>query len=315
MQAARETRQAQSKNNLKQLALGCLEPPSTCSTSCPPVAGPGTGLATPTRVSQNAARRLAAQHPAVHRAAGTARPGIEQQPGRPHRDGPDPAERYELSRRAAPPGCTPTCHSPNPFNLDNTAVLQFGLAGSELAGNSGSVVNPEDCWPTPPSSFTKGKDPYSDAGWMLTTPTTPGAAGSSIRHSGLPDRSEITDGTTNTFLCGEKTIDPDYYVTGQDGGDDRAGRWVGTMTFNRYTYYPANAPSFGAPTPLCDTPGYLNFLVFGSAHINGFAMAMCNSRCATSLNYSINPGTAAAWATAPTGCRSTRELFKFCGNR
>ena len=35
--------------------------------------------------------------------------------------------------------------------------------------------------------------------------------------------SDVTDGTTKTYLLGEKTIDPDYYATGQDGGDNEYG--------------------------------------------------------------------------------------------
>ena len=31
--------------------------------------------------------------------------------------------------------------------------------------------------------------------------------------------SDITDGTTSTYLIGEKYIDPDYYATAQDKGD------------------------------------------------------------------------------------------------
>ena len=41
-------------------------------------------------------------------------PGIEQQPGRPHRDGPDPAERYELSDAPPAPVVPLTVALPKP---------------------------------------------------------------------------------------------------------------------------------------------------------------------------------------------------------
>jgi hypothetical protein len=33
---------------------------------------------------------------------------------------------------------------------------------------------------------------------------------------------DITDGTANTYLLGEKNIDPDWYWNGEDPGDSRA---------------------------------------------------------------------------------------------
>ena len=36
---------------------------------------------------------------------------------------------------------------------------------------------------------------------------------------------DVTDGLSNTYLLGEKYLDPDYYETGQDAGDDDTMYW------------------------------------------------------------------------------------------
>ena len=86
----------------------------------------------------------------------------------------------------------------------------------------------------------------------------------------------MTDGTSNTYLLGEKNVDPDYYISGQDGGDDsnvysgndddvyRSGGYCPNGTQNgvqticsQWTYLP----------PTQDTPGDTNASSsFGSAH-------------------------------------------------
>ena len=61
-----------------------------------------------------------------------------------------------------------------------------------------------------PSSLSQG-DVFT--GWML------GWTGVIFQHSQLRI-AEITDGTSQTYLLGEKTIDPDYYFDGLEYGDN-----------------------------------------------------------------------------------------------
>jgi prepilin-type processing-associated H-X9-DG protein len=98
----------------------------------------------------------------------------------------------------------------------------------------------------------------------------------------------IQDGTSNTYLVGEKYIDPDHYTDGQSGGDDwcmyvgmqadvvRAVGYLDSGT-GTYVYYP----------PAQDTPGSQQSNIFGSAHASGFNMVFCDGSV-HAISYSIN---------------------------
>ena len=88
---------------------------------------------------------------------------------------------------------------------------------------------------------------------------------------------EIRDGTSNTYLVGEKYMNTDFYLTGQDPGDNE-GMFDG---------FANNNTRFCHLTPMQDTPGVMNWCVFGSAHAGGFNMAMCDGSV-TTIGYSID---------------------------
>jgi prepilin-type N-terminal cleavage/methylation domain-containing protein/prepilin-type processing-associated H-X9-DG protein len=79
---------------------------------------------------------------------------------------------------------------------------------------------------------------------------------------------DITHGTSNTYLLGEKYLNPTDYFTGQDHGD-QAHMYVGSKNdINRLTLRP----------PLQDRRGFEDTLRFGSAHVGGCNMLYCDSR-------------------------------------
>jgi prepilin-type processing-associated H-X9-DG protein len=93
---------------------------------------------------------------------------------------------------------------------------------------------------------------------------------------------DVTDGASSTYLLGEKYINPDYYVNGNDEGDNETAfagdngdvsRWTGWG--GQGTWLPPwpDTPGVGAP-PGSHAPHLSPN--FGSAHANGVQMAFCD---------------------------------------
>ena len=80
---------------------------------------------------------------------------------------------------------------------------------------------------------------------------------------------QITDGASNTYLIGEKYLNPDNYATGLDSADNE-NLYVGWDNDHFRTTSPTVGP------PIEDQPGYANLSLFGSAHANGFQMSLCD---------------------------------------
>jgi prepilin-type N-terminal cleavage/methylation domain-containing protein/prepilin-type processing-associated H-X9-DG protein len=99
---------------------------------------------------------------------------------------------------------------------------------------------------------------------------------------------DITDGTTNTYLMGEKHLTPDHYFDGWSGGDDQAMLCGDSDDVHRWTNYsPTYTPPNASFAPRRDTPGLDYVFNFGSAHAAGFNMAYCDGSVKT-MNYSID---------------------------
>jgi prepilin-type N-terminal cleavage/methylation domain-containing protein len=77
---------------------------------------------------------------------------------------------------------------------------------------------------------------------------------------------QIVDGTTNTYFVGEKYVNPDYYTTGQDPGDNES----------MYSGDDYDVARWAAVRPVGDRPGLVAHPAFGSAHVSGFHMMFCD---------------------------------------
>lgn len=79
---------------------------------------------------------------------------------------------------------------------------------------------------------------------------------------------EITDGLSNTIMIGEKYLNPDRYMTGNDAADNE-NLYVGFDNDN------SRATGSGSFPPRQDTRG-LSAHIFGSAHTAGFQVVLCD---------------------------------------
>jgi prepilin-type N-terminal cleavage/methylation domain-containing protein len=75
----------------------------------------------------------------------------------------------------------------------------------------------------------------------------------------------VRDGMSNTYLLGEKYVNPDFYLTSDDLGDNE-NAYIGSDR-DVYRLY---------GTPCQDRAGFDNSYSFGSAHTAGFQMALCD---------------------------------------
>jgi prepilin-type N-terminal cleavage/methylation domain-containing protein len=99
----------------------------------------------------------------------------------------------------------------------------------------------------------------------------------------------ITDGATNTYMVGEKNVNPDFYTGGRnsnekDIGDDQ-GAWIADDLDNQRLTGPVTY-TYARPAP--DQPGLPWVYGFGSAHPAAFHMAMCDASV-RGISYDVDP--------------------------
>ncbi|MBN2022913.1 MAG: DUF1559 domain-containing protein [Pirellulales bacterium] len=83
---------------------------------------------------------------------------------------------------------------------------------------------------------------------------------------------DVTDGTTNTYMIGEKYVTPDHYETGISVGDDQGPYNSDERDIVRWARSGATFLQ-----PMQDRPGADYTWRYGSAHPGGFNMVMCDN--------------------------------------
>ena len=193
----------------------------------------------------------------------------------------------------------PSASSPHAFyNCDTPTAA----ARSDYAANSGSRSWSVGANPTVPTKLSDGDNPS----WGWLNPATLHWDGVCYQRSEVTI-AQISDGTSYTYMVGEKYMNPDGYYDGtsyQDSfpiftGDNRNTLAQSCGDYQTYNSEPRPATAFGMP--MQDQPGVDSMLNFGSAHSNSFHVAMCDGSV-RSVSYSIDPITHEHLSDRDDGC-------------
>jgi len=141
-----------------------------------------------------------------------------------------------------------------------------------------------------PSSLAIGDQWTATNGWHppnttidVNSPTT-GYTGICFLRSKITT-AHVTDGTSNTFLVGEKYMDPDDYYNGVSFADDQTLMTGFDNDNHRATAYQ------GSPLPPAQDQAGIDYEVkFGSVHAGSYNMAFCDGSI-HAISYAIDPMT------------------------
>jgi len=261
VQAARESaRRLQCSNNLKQIGLGCLAheqalgyfPSGGAFVLADPDLGPG-----PAQTGGWVFNILPYMEQTSLYLLGAGKTSDEKKPYFVQREQTPLAWMNCPTRRA--PGLYPLRpYGPGGASESNSLNLTRAAKG-DYAANAGDFWNPEGM----------SEQPASDATGVFFWKSQVTAA-------------SITDGLSNTYLVGEKSMDPLHYTDGLNGGDDDS------------QYAGSNVDVLRSTNPgwplYADTPAYNNPFIYGSAHVGGFNMVFCDGSV-RSVSYTIDSDT------------------------
>ncbi len=292
VQAAREAaRRMQCQNNLKQIALGCLNHESSYGFF--PSGGWGPAwIGDPNRGAGNPQPGgwVFSMLPYVEQEAlyslgvGAAEGSTAQRTANGQRLVTAVSSYHCPSRRAA--AIYPViCTGCQPYYAPTVTTLP-GEARADYAANMGVtdlLDRIPEVWALMPANYAQGDDPSHQ--WY---PNDVRPNGIIYMHSQVT-MAAITDGSSNTFLIGEKYMNADHYVDGYDYGDDWSMYTGMQDDVNRVVGYVDGSGTFRAFPPEQDTPGNDTPAAhsFGSAHTQGFNMSYCDGSVRT-VGYSID---------------------------
>jgi prepilin-type N-terminal cleavage/methylation domain-containing protein/prepilin-type processing-associated H-X9-DG protein len=169
-----------------------------------------------------------------------------------------------------------------------TAVAQQGLAKSDYAGNAGDSQEWDTVAMYEPTSYSAA----ANGAWSITNYCKFGTLNSNLAHCQtgvMYYRSElklsrITDGTSSTYLLGEKFVRVDGYEgaatstsPGFTWGDNQSMYMGYDWDNHRVAFNPAvHVDPEAYFRPQQDRVGDPNYHAFGSAHSGGLNMTMCD---------------------------------------
>ncbi len=194
-------------------------------------------------------------------------------------------KRQATRRMISTPLSVFNCPSRRPaelFDLPTSSLPHFReplySARLERVARSCYAINAGDIYtdPSPPAGPSNYEASVSDQWVDIYGQIEEIATGISFPSSTVR-LSQITDGTSHTYMVGEKYINPDWYRNGDDPGDNESMYMGSNGDINRWSF----------KLPRADTPGFSDWQIWGSAHVTGFQMALCDGSVRT-VSYDIN---------------------------
>jgi len=187
-----------------------------------------------------------------------------------------PIQPREIRNFDYPPAGAKTDYAANMTDLPNYGATEIGPPSLEAAKTYH--------WLHSGTSFIRA----SKANWGNTCPT--GHTGVIFQRSEIKF-AQITDGTSKTYLLGEKNLNPDHYLTGLAANDDQS-MYLGQNEDSlcaTFMWPPRNI-GVGRPAtaPKPDTPGVYYKMTFGGAHLGGWVALFCDNS-ARFMSYEIEP--------------------------
>jgi prepilin-type N-terminal cleavage/methylation domain-containing protein/prepilin-type processing-associated H-X9-DG protein len=157
----------------------------------------------------------------------------------------------------------------NGYGYVNATGIPLAVARTDYAALCGQLhVDEIDGGPT---SLAQGDSGAFD--WGNLTQFT----GIIYRRSQIK-MTDISAGTSNTYLAGEKYLNPDNYYTGYDTGDNETMLVGFDNDISRCTY----------DVPIQDRKGFADTFRFGSSHTAGLNMLYCDGHVIF-VNYNVDP--------------------------
>lgn len=189
---------------------------------------------------------------------------------------PDPLKRLELAELSSmtlsavrcPTRPAPAACPRDPVIVWRNAELASHFSRTDYVANAGDRL-----LRTPvegPQSLAEGDDP------SYAWPDSTAASGIVFQRSEIRPR-DITDGMSNTYLLGEKFVDPTFYTIYGDEGYDQPFAVGADWDLVRWTEKP----------PLQDRNTAYDPQRFGSAHTGGFQAALCDGSV-RAISYTVD---------------------------
>jgi hypothetical protein len=184
------------------------------------------------------------------------------------------------------------------YNADESIKTTVGQARADYAGNAGTnqQVTTGSC--QVPAGSTADASGYDGAAYMKANCSWWSADMNGVTFAASRIQlKQITDGTSKTYFCGEKSLQPRFYKGGgptdngalYEGHDWDVLRWGGKDGDNT-TRTPYTANDMLPLHDKDDTDGNYGRLNFGSAHQSTCLFVMCDGSV-QEVSYEIDPAT------------------------